>query len=160
MNNESLWTLIKYKSDSSDSVMGCHMASYYSDFDIETELSPDKLIEKIAAILVRNSQMQINESGYGIVIMKGGLAIYNSVDNETNPYLYSWDDDKELEYEAVKAECVDIIKKATEISDVKIAEAEEKEKADNKAKLDHKKKMEEESEKLQYQRLKEKFSDQ
>lgn len=95
------YTLIAYKSDSSDYCRGCHMASYSSDLLIESRLDEEELLQKWSQILCDNEFMLINETGYVITIMKNSYVLYTSGWSVLCDYCYNLDDeDSEEAYEA------------------------------------------------------------
>lgn len=56
------FTIIAYKPSSSCSHMGCHMASYSSDFIYEHQLSEEELKERIAQL--KATELDCCEDGY------------------------------------------------------------------------------------------------
>lgn len=104
------WVCIAYKPSSSDYCRGCLMASYYSDFEmLETE-ERDEVVKFITNIEFRNENLEINESGYEITIIKGeevrDTDKYDVEEGEEPfPHLTSlYDDAKLILYAKLKAQ--------------------------------------------------------
>lgn len=73
MDHGPKFTLVAYKPNSNDYCMGCHVESYSSDLAIESGLSKEELIERIALLKARI--LGPNEEGYEMHIFAGGVPL-------------------------------------------------------------------------------------
>lgn len=69
------YAFIAYKSNSDDSCMGCHVASYSSDLELQTQLNQQQLVDVWAGILNRNMNLDINELGYEVTVLENGIPV-------------------------------------------------------------------------------------
>lgn len=94
--------IIAYKPDSEDYCRGCHMASYGSDFIIETFTNAEEMITLVKEIL--NRKMRVNEVGYTITVIVNGTIIING---DSQEYLdETYDDSIEVIIRNKYYECV------------------------------------------------------
>lgn len=70
------YMFVAYKPNSSDYCMGCHMASYSSDFIFKNHLTREELIEEWALVLFKNATLDYNEEGYEFRIFNNGVNVY------------------------------------------------------------------------------------
>jgi hypothetical protein len=71
-----MYLFIAKKDYSSDYCMGCHMASYHSDFELRNWLSREELIKVRSEYLHKNMNMRINEAEYEFYIFKQGIMLH------------------------------------------------------------------------------------
>ncbi len=83
-----LYTLIAYKSNSSDYCRGCLMASYGSDFELWTGTEVEALADRWASLLDRNRNRERGEDGFEITLLINGVPA---------PYSYVEEFDKNQE---------------------------------------------------------------
>lgn len=68
-----LYTLVAYKSNSSDYCRGCLMASYGSDFELWTGTELETLADRWASLLDRNRKMERGEDGFEVTLLINGV---------------------------------------------------------------------------------------
>lgn len=73
------YMFVTYKPTSDDFCMGCHMATYSSDYEISYELTEDALIERWGHFLFLNMNLDCNEVGYDFWVFRNGLPVPDDV---------------------------------------------------------------------------------
>lgn len=91
-----MYLLFAIKPDSADYCRGCLMASYSAESFYENYLSPEKLIARLAEYYARNLQLDCGEKGFGFIIFRNGIKVYDSVDGHG----WCWDGGDRWEYES------------------------------------------------------------
>ena len=81
------WVVIAHKPSSSDYCMGCCMASYSSDLEIEEFDDRERCILFLAEIESRNEHLESREVGYEITIIEGEEVDERLFLNEAKPIL-------------------------------------------------------------------------
>ena len=66
------YTLIAYKPNNDDYCMGCHMASYSSDFELFHTIDKQELVNKWLSIHQQERSHDDRECGYDITILVNG----------------------------------------------------------------------------------------
>lgn len=88
-----MYTFVAYKGDSADYCRGCHMASYSSDFCLDTCLKREEIVKLLAKYTLKNQELKINESGYSVYVFKDGIkfiddwSVYTDACEQANPYI-------------------------------------------------------------------------
>lgn len=67
------YTLIAYKPNNDDYCMGCHMASFSSDFELFCTTSEEELLDKWLDIRKAERQFDEHEAKYEITILFNGI---------------------------------------------------------------------------------------
>jgi hypothetical protein len=71
------FTLIAYKPSNDDYCKGCLMDSYSSNIITASMLTPDELVEQLAAVFKKNKDHDSHEDNYELRIYKNGKQVWN-----------------------------------------------------------------------------------
>lgn len=79
MNNNFM--VVAYKPDSTDTCRGCLMASYGSEFILESEVTREELVKILVTIFQKNRNLSGGEIGFDFWIYQNGI-IMDGVDSD------------------------------------------------------------------------------
>ncbi len=167
LESKNIYTLIGYKDDSSDYCRGCHMASYSSEFAFYNNLNPEGLVAQLALLMLGNLRLRINEAGMKFIVLKNGIQLYNEPDSGGFHYdeynRYSGDEGLEYEEEidARREEAnfflTDVLANAKTLAEKRLNEINTEVARIEQAKVEAAKKESDESMRVLYESLKNKF---
>lgn len=93
----SRFILIAYKPRSEDYCKGCLMASYSSDHAVHSALTEEELVQVWSEYLLKNINLDMNESGYDFWIFKDGIQVISE-----SSYCWDGDDDGTIHEQLVE----------------------------------------------------------
>lgn len=75
-----MYTFVKYKPSYEDTCMGCHMATFYEQFDIHSTENLNEILSAIKEIFMFNSTKNSRDKECTYAVLWNGHCVYSTID--------------------------------------------------------------------------------